>query len=49
MFYNTLFKGLELKLYSITVLRAVSYGEITCQGVDNEKLYSKELMMCFVK
>ena len=34
VFYNTLFRGLEPKLYSITILRAVLYGEII-RGVDD--------------
>ena len=34
VFYNTLFRGLELKLYSITILRTVLYGEIIW-GADN--------------
>ena len=34
VFYNTLFGGLEPKLYSITNLRTVLYGEII-RVVDN--------------
>ena len=34
MFDNALFRVLELKLYSITILRTILYGEIIC-GVDN--------------
>ena len=37
MFYNTPFRGLEPKLYSITILRTVLYVEIVW-GVDNIKI-----------
>ena len=33
-FYNTLFRGLEPKLYSFTILKTVLYGKIIW-GVDN--------------